>query len=203
MTPIIIGLFCVAVGVVGSPLPRTHSRHYSHQLEFVSKADWGGRHATSVTKLKTPVPLVVIHHSYIPGACYTKAACSAAMQSMQNAHQITNGWADIGYNFAVGSDGRVYEGRGFNRLGAHAVGVNVKSIGIVLIGNWVSEVPPRVQLESAQALIKLGVDLGYISPDYSLMGHRQVGSTECPGGALQKEISTWPKFQPNREFHLT
>lgn len=28
MTPIIIGLFCVAVGVVGSPLPRTHSRHY-------------------------------------------------------------------------------------------------------------------------------------------------------------------------------
>lgn len=39
-------------------------------------------------------------------------------------------------SFAIGGDGKVYEGRGFNRVGAHAPKYNDKSIGIVLIGNW-------------------------------------------------------------------
>lgn len=40
------------------------------------------------------------------------------------------------YSFAVGGDGKVYEGRGFNVIGAHAPGYNDKSIGICLIGDW-------------------------------------------------------------------
>lgn len=40
------------------------------------------------------------------------------------------------YSFAVGGDGKVYEGRGFNVVGAHAPGYNDKSIGICLIGDW-------------------------------------------------------------------
>ena len=41
----------------------------------------------------------------------------------------TNGWDDIGYNFLVGEDGRVYEGRGWYRQGAHALNFNSNSIG--------------------------------------------------------------------------
>lgn len=40
-----------------------------------------------------------------------------------------NGWSDIGYNFVVGEDGLVYEGRGWSTVGAHAPNFNSNSIG--------------------------------------------------------------------------
>lgn len=57
---------------------------------------------------------------------------------MQDMHQLKNGWNDIGYSFAIGGDGRIYHGRGFNVIGAHAPRYNDKSIGICLIGDWTS-----------------------------------------------------------------
>lgn len=39
-------------------------------------------------------------------------------------------------SFAVGGDGKVYEGRGWSREGAHAPKYNRKSIGICTIGDW-------------------------------------------------------------------
>lgn len=51
----------------------------------------------------------------------------------------TNKWSDIGYNFVVGEDGNVYEGRGWDKIGAHAPSYNSKSIGICMIGNFVSK----------------------------------------------------------------
>ncbi|CAH0713734.1 unnamed protein product, partial [Brenthis ino] len=165
-------------------------------ITVVPRDEWGASPPRSRSILNTPVSLVVIHHTYIPRACNNRQDCSVAMRSMQNTHQITNGWDDIGYNFAVGGDGDVYEGRGWDCVGAHAVGVNSKSIGIVLIGDWVSVVPPANQLETTKKLIAKGVELGYITPEYKLIGHRQVDSTECPGEALFREISTWDRFEP-------
>ncbi|XP_049879190.1 peptidoglycan-recognition protein LB-like [Pectinophora gossypiella] len=167
---------------------------------IVTRAQWGAQPARGFTNLNTPVPLVVIHHSSVPGACFNQNACSQAMRSMQNTHQNVNGWVDIGYNFAVGSDGLVYEGRGWNRVGAHAAPHNSNSIGIVLIGHWVSATPPALQLQTTQRLIALGVRLGFIRPQYSLIGHRQVSATECPGQALFNQISRWPNFTPNFQF---
>lgn len=42
-------------------------------------------------------------------------------------------------SFAIGGDGKAYEGRGFNKVGAHAPKYNKNSIGIVLIGSWESK----------------------------------------------------------------
>ncbi|VVC97814.1 unnamed protein product [Leptidea sinapis] len=47
--------------------------------------------------LTTPVPYVVIHHSYLPPACSTREQCSRAMTQMQRMHVDTRGWWDIGY----------------------------------------------------------------------------------------------------------
>lgn len=44
----------------------------------------------------------------------------------------------IFYRFVVGGDGKVYEGRGSNVVGAHAPSYNNRSIGICLLGNWES-----------------------------------------------------------------
>ncbi|XP_052738831.1 peptidoglycan recognition protein 3-like [Bicyclus anynana] len=177
------------------PNPRILGNEYLYkEFNLITREAWSGRPARQPTRMVTPVDLVVIHHSYQPRACFNIRDCSAAMRSMQDVHQITNGWSDIGYNFAVGSDGNAYEGRGWDQVGAHAVGVNSRSIGIVLIGDWVSVVPPAIQMATTRKLIAFGVKLGYISPDYRIVGHRQVKPTECPGEALFQEISTWDRF---------
>lgn len=39
------------------------------------------------------------------------------------------GWWDIGYSFMVGEDGNVYEGRGWDQVGAHTYGYNTVGLG--------------------------------------------------------------------------
>ncbi|XP_038214256.1 peptidoglycan-recognition protein LB-like [Zerene cesonia] len=192
---VVLVLISLAVSTQSLP-PRIIASKESicYPFSFVSREEWNARPPKSISTQNLPVPLVVIHHTYIPRACYSQSECSRSMRAMQDTHMITNGWADIGYNFAVGSDGVVYEGRGWNRVGAHAVGYNVNSVGIVLIGDWVSAVPPKHQLDAVKDLINVGIELGYISLDYKLIGHRQVGATECPGEALFNEINKWDRF---------
>ncbi|KAJ0173084.1 hypothetical protein K1T71_011260 [Dendrolimus kikuchii] len=189
--------FCLisvlAFAVSTTAMPKSWSC-VSYPFPFYTKSEWGGREATGVTRLTTPVPFVVIHHTYIPGICLTVDRCMRDMRAMQDHHQLTNKWQDIGYSFAVGGEGSVFEGRGWQAVGAHAVGYNTNSIGIVLIGDFVSNLPPARQLETVKQLIQVGVDLGYIRSDYRLIGHRQATATECPGQALFTEISTWDHF---------
>lgn len=106
---------------------------------IVSRDEWGAKPPKLVEKFNGPAPFVIIHHSYLPAACYTTPECILAMQSMQEFHQIGRGWNDIGYSFAIGGDGQIYYGRGFNVVGAHAPKYNDKSVGICLIGDWRSK----------------------------------------------------------------
>lgn len=87
---------------------------------------------------------MIIHHTATPaGACRrNQNACAATVRAIQRNHQQQRHWNDIGYNFLIGgSDERaeIYEGRGFDVVGAHAVGYNSRSVGIALIGDWTGE----------------------------------------------------------------
>lgn len=110
----------------------------SAMLSIVARSEWGARDAKLVETFSGVIPYVIIHHSYIPSACFTQESCEAAMRKMQDMHQLQNSWNDIGYSFAIGGDGRIYHGRGYNVIGAHAPRYNNKSIGICLIGDWTS-----------------------------------------------------------------
>ncbi|XP_055375390.1 peptidoglycan-recognition protein LB [Condylostylus longicornis] len=164
---------------------------------IINRSDWGAREPKLIEHFNRPAPYVIIHHSYIPGACETTDDCKKAMRSMQDFHQIDRGWNDIGYSFAIGGDGNIYYGRGFNVVGAHAPKYNNKSVGICLIGDWRTELPSEKMLKAAQAIIKYGIENGHVDPNYELYGHRQVRNTECPGDRLFNEISTWSHFSPN------
>jgi N-acetylmuramoyl-L-alanine amidase len=69
----------------------------------------------------------------------------------------TTGWSDIGYNFLVGEDGNAYEGRGWDRVGAHASNYNSVSLGISVIGSFSSKLPNDAALNVVQQLISCGV----------------------------------------------
>ncbi|CAL8084611.1 unnamed protein product [Calicophoron daubneyi] len=71
---------------------------------------------------------------------------------------------------------------------------HMNSLGICFIGNFMKTSPTNAALQSAKALIDEGVRRGYVGKQYKLVGHRDVGSTSCPGNKLHSIIKTWPHF---------
>ncbi|KAK4879904.1 hypothetical protein RN001_008050 [Aquatica leii] len=157
---------------------------------IINRSAWGSSE-TSLRNLRVnPATHVIIHHSTGP-TCLNENLCKKRVKSIQNYHIEHNRWDDIGYNFLVGEDGNVYEGRGWDKSGAHAPNYNDRSIGICVIGDYSSSPPNAAALNALKLLISCGETSGKITSDYKLVGHRQVRSTECPGQALYREISTW------------
>jgi N-acetylmuramoyl-L-alanine amidase len=160
---------------------------------IVTRAEWGARAPTSISYISHPVPRYFVHHTET-GGCSNQADCSAICRSIQNYHMNSNGWSDIGYNFLVGGDGNAYEGRGWDRVGAHATNYNSVAIGVSAIGSFMNANPNNAALTAIQQLISCGISLGKLSSNYSLHGHRDGVCTDCPGNALYNTIRTWPRY---------
>ncbi|XP_074874013.1 peptidoglycan recognition protein 3-like [Carettochelys insculpta] len=161
---------------------------------IVTRAQWQARSPTGRTSLSTPVPYVIIHHT-AGSSCTSQASCSQVVRGIQNYHMDSQGWSDISYNFLIGEDGRVYEGRGWTTRGAHATNWNSKSLGISFLGTFTNRVPNAAALNAATSLIQCAVSRGALSNSYTLKGHCNVGQTSCPGDALYKVITQWPNFK--------
>ena len=116
------------------------------------------------------------------------------MKGIQNYHMNNRHWSDIGYSFLVGEDGKIYEGRGWDRVGAHTLGYNRLGLAASFMGNFMKDTPSKAALDAVKALIQCGISKGKISHSYALFGHRDVGSTKCPGRTLYNLIRTWPRF---------
>lgn len=136
---------------------------------------------------------VIIHHTAGTANLDDPAA---AMRGMYYYHTVSRGWGDIGYNFVIDTKGNIYEGRagGDMVVGAHASLANTGSVGISVMGNYQDmQVPAAVE----QSLAKL---VTYLTAKYNInpvgvesfrgmdlpniIGHRDVGSTACPGENL-------------------
>ncbi|KAK3794040.1 hypothetical protein RRG08_028472 [Elysia crispata] len=162
---------------------------------IVSRSGWGARAPNYVTYLsQQPVQYAFIHHSASPSECLTRDRCAAAVRSFQNYHMDTRGWADVGYSFLIGGEGTVFEGRGWDRVGAHTGGYNSVGLGFCFIGNFQNQSPPQIQLDAAQRLIDCGVSLGKLRSDYTVRGHRDMSSTDCPGNNLYSIIRGWSHY---------
>ncbi|XP_017886197.1 peptidoglycan-recognition protein SB1-like [Ceratina calcarata] len=162
---------------------------------IISRQNWHARQPVERELLEvTPTPYVVIHHGGEPKYCYDEKTCSAIVRQYQNFHIDDRHWFDIGYSFVIGEDGNVYEGRGWDYVGAHAPGYNTQSIGICIIGDFSNFVPNEKALKTLNDLIKYGVKLRKIRGDYHILGHRQARSTLCPGTAFYKYVQTLPRW---------
>jgi len=126
-------------------------------------------------------------------------------------HAYARGWGDIGYNFLIDSEGRIFEGKigGDGVKGYHAYeAANDMSIGIGLIGNFTYSNPSGDQLYAlknllAEKAILFGIDhlrycdadtiTQWTDPTCTVFGHRHVyvwgwdtndwykKPTACPG----------------------
>ncbi|XP_017050667.1 peptidoglycan-recognition protein LE [Drosophila ficusphila] len=143
--------------------------------------------------LQLPVKYVVILHTATESS-EKRAINVRLIRDMQCFHIESRGWNDIAYNFLIGCDGNIYEGRGWEAVGAHTLGYNRLSLGIGFIGCFMKELPTTDALNMCRNLLARGVEDGHIASDYRLVCHCQCNSTESPGRRLYEEIQTWPHF---------
>lgn len=88
-------------------------------------------------RLMVPVRLIIIHHT-VTAPCFNPHQCQLVLRQIRADH-MRRKFRDIGYNFLIGGDGRIYEGLGFGIRGEHAPRYNSQSIGIAFIGNFQSK----------------------------------------------------------------
>ncbi|WP_328358517.1 peptidoglycan-binding protein [Streptomyces sp. NBC_00445] len=149
------------------------------QLQIISRAQWGARPPVSEAK----VPLsqrtgFAVHYSAGPTSQTPKA--------IQNYHMDSNGWWDIGYNFLVDVQGRIFEGRGWANEGAHATGYNTTHFGVCFIGrNGDATTAAKNAIRSLYhaAREKTGKAL-------AATYHSALGSTQCPGAELRAWVQS-------------
>lgn len=95
-------------------------------------------------------------------------------------HKNGNKWAGIGYNYWIGFDGTIYEGRGIKQ-GAHAGSAwNPRSLGIGYQGDFKKQQMTDEQLQAGIWLnAKLAREYNLTAND--IVGHKAVSNTDCPG----------------------
>ncbi|XP_072180857.1 peptidoglycan recognition protein 3-like [Diadema setosum] len=172
-------------GSVGNPDTSTESGCPN----IVSRNQWGARSAVNFGSLNTPTRYAIVHHT-VGSQCSTRSRCESVVRGIQNYHLDTRGWWDIGYNFLIGGDGNVYEGRGWDRRGAHAGSYNSYSIGIAMIGDFRYTSPSNTMMNTLHNLLNCLENRNKLMSCYTLFGHRQASSTVCPGASLYSRIQS-------------
>ncbi|CAA9997635.1 unnamed protein product [Nesidiocoris tenuis] len=139
-----------------------------------------------------PPEYAIISHTG-SGECLTQKDCCETVRNIQS-YLMAKGYDDIGYQFLIGGDGRAYEGRQWNKTGAHTFKYNCASVGISFIGNFVDEAPRNRQVEAATLLLDQLVQNGMLQLNYSVYYHMQLISTESPGQHIIKIVKSWPHW---------
>ncbi len=162
------------------------------------KLYWPAAHAAKSTKF-------IVHHT---AGQNNPTNPAAAVRAIWVYHTFSRGWGDIGYNYLVDQNGKIYEGRygGDHVVAGHAAPYNydekndAASIGISVLGDF-STYAPNSNIQSGLARI-----IGYksymfgINPTgksqfddkytYNIAAHRDYTSTACPGAALYAKLAT-------------
>lgn len=132
----------------------------------IIETDWDWK--TGLSKRRR-TEYIVLHHA---------EASNCTAKQIDSWHK-GNGWSGIGYHFLVRKDGSVYRGRPLDSVGAHVQGVNDRSVGICAEGAYSREFMSETQKRAIAELIDY-LKTNYY-PDAVIVGHREVGSSDCPG----------------------
>lgn len=146
-------------------------------MRIITRAEWGARSPRSRELTTWSKRIVfVVHHSDGP--------VTQSVRSIQDFHMDGRGWADVGYNFLVDHQGRIYEGRGWLVVGAHAKGHNTSGIGVCVIGRDGKDITA-----AAKASVRWLYDEAKArraGRPLAKRGHGQLSgnATACPGSTL-------------------
>ncbi|WP_406508344.1 peptidoglycan recognition protein [Streptomyces sp. NBC_00212] len=194
-----------------------HARPYvGKRPRIITRKGWGadeGMRESGFLYTKS-VKVAFVHHTG-SGNGYSCAQAPSVLRSIYRYHVKSNGWRDIGYNFAVDKCGKIYEGRagGVAKavMGAHTLGFNTNSVGIALLGTYNDTNPPAAALKAIEQLSAWKLGLYGVNPKgkstlvsaggnrykkgrsvkfNAIAGHRDGFATDCPGTRLYGRLGT-------------
>lgn len=156
-------------------------------VNIISRAEWGAAPPAD-PPATTPIGErsgVMAH--YTTGQELGREDTAAWVKEIQRYHQYGNGWDDIGYNYLIDREGRIFEGRGRDVIGAHAKGANTAYVGVAFLGNddkGVQDVTPAARASFAALYEWLRKAAKKSAKSFARKGHRDVNDTQCPGDEL-------------------
>ncbi len=131
---------------------------------IVTRAEWGADESIRDSRVigYAPFRKIVVHHTASPNSVKNPAA---TVRFGYELHVVGRGFTDIGYNFLIGPDGEIFEGRRARKygkgelhtgedgarnaiIGGHTKGRNAGSCGIALIGNFMKTAPSGAAIAS-------------------------------------------------------
>jgi hypothetical protein len=177
---------------------------YTPKPVIYSRAQWGAderlRDAGSLRYFEVHAGFV--HHT-VNANDYSRAEVPGILRSIYAYHTKSRGWSDVGYNFLVDRFGRIWEGRagGVDRpvVGAHTLGYNDDSFAMSAIGNFETAQPSKAMIQAYGALFAWKLSLHGVTATSgkqyvtsrnfpAVNGHRDAGSTACPGKYLYAKL---------------
>lgn len=105
-----------------------------------------------------------------------------------DAYHRSLGWGGFGYSVFVAQSGRVYEGRGYRRSGAHTQGFNMTALAWVVPGHGDRTAWSDACIAGIRAWIGHGIDGGHIASDPRTTGHRDHAAKSCPGNKTYPQL---------------
>ncbi|MFH8370898.1 N-acetylmuramoyl-L-alanine amidase [Streptomyces sp. NPDC018031] len=190
--------------------------HAAPRPRIYTRAGWGADEGLRESKFSytRTVKAAFVHHS-ATGNDYTCAQVPSVLRAIYRYHVKSSGWRDFGYNFAVDKCGNIYEGRagGVARavMGAHTLGFNTNTMGVVVLGSYGSSSPSKAATRGLAQLTAWKLGLFGRNPKATttlvsagsnkyrkgakvrlkvISGHRDGFVTSCPGDRLYSKLGT-------------
>ena len=179
------------------------------QPSIITRAEWGADESIRKNHQKyAPITKLFVHHTVTSpdGADPDPAATVRAIYAY---HVQGNGWDDIGYNFLVDAEGRVYEGRWARDyasgekptgedlndngvVGAHVLNHNAGSAGVAMLGDFSGGEPTTAARDALVKLMAWKAD----RHDIDVLGND-------PFQASDGVVSTFPNLAGHRDAGQT
>jgi len=164
-------------------------------VNVITRAQWGaGPKRGSDVSPKLPWAEVVIHteagSQRSPASEGTEKGWIRAIEAFHVGP--SRGWDGIAYSFLIAPSGRIFEGRGWGRSGAHTEGRNSIAAGICFLGHGDKWPATDAQWESARWLIREGIRLNKLKPAPLITTHAIYSGKgkSCPGTLIAPHVAT-------------
>lgn len=158
---------------------------------MISREQWGATHGRGYETSGAKTTLVIHHDGHNRSKeNMTIEEESEIMRLFERFHvsRLTQTSPRIAYSFVVMQSGRVYEGCGWNRVGAHTKDLNSSSYGVCLPIHGGQTIPTKKAREAILNLRIEGVTQGYLTDNHRVAGHQDYNKPGCPGNLVYEAI---------------
>lgn len=154
-----------------------------------TRVSWGAKHGVGA-QANGGHRLALIHHTAGPDVSEdaTEQREKDVVRGIERQHVEGNHWAGIGYNWLIFPSGRIYEGRGWRRRGAHCPGKNAISVGVAFVLNAETSEPTKKAIQACKDLLAMGLLGNHLVHGFEIKGHRDYDDTKCPGAKLYARL---------------